>query len=234
MDFQFIHVYSDDLQLDARAIADEIAIVFPKCKIDIQPPFPNQMIEMARISDIKQPFEKQPEHVDDGMVPLYDGFVLQRLLAELIPDAEMDHLHIIFTSLLTCTFNEDDWRYHGRTVVCGTPSIISTTGIVEAPAKPREFYLAQYGMADVSSIKKKFAGRFIDYGDSRINAAAAGYALQAAFFFVTDGEPFCEDKDCRLFNAHWQEELIHMLEKPRLCSRHQGMVNKFNMKQDAL
>jgi hypothetical protein len=229
LDFQFIHVYSDDPQLDARVIAREIASIFPKCKIDIRSPFSNQMIELARISDIKQPFEKQPKH-DDDMVPLYDGFVLQRLLAESIPDAEKDHLHIIFTSLLTCTFSEDDWRYHGRAVVCGTPSIISTTGIVEAPAKPKEFYLAQYWITDVDSIKKKFAGRFIDYGDSRITAAAAGYALQAAFFFVTDGEPFCEDKDCRLFNAHWQEELIHMLEKPRLCSRHQGMANKFNNK----
>lgn len=230
MDFQFIHVYSDDPQLDARAIAGEIAMVFPKCKIDIRSPFSNQLIETARISDIKQPFEKQPKHIDDGMVPLYDGFVLQRLLAESIPDAERDHLHIIFTSLLTCTFSEDDWRYHGRTVVCGTPPIISTTGIVEAPAKPREFYLAQYGLADVGSIKKRFAGRFIDYGDSRITAAAAGYALQAIFFFVTDGEPFCENKDCRLFNAHWQEELIHMLEKQRLCSKHQDMANKFNNK----
>jgi len=159
------------------------------------------------------------------MMPLYDGFVLQRLLAEPIPDAERDHLHLIFTSLLTCTFSEDDWRYHGRAVVCGTPSIISTTGIVEAPAKPREFYL---GMTDIGSLKKKFAGRFIDYGDDRMAAAAACYALQAVFFFVADGEPFCEDKGCLLFNAHWQEDLVRILEKPRLCAKHQAMVNKFN------
>lgn len=232
MDFRFIHVYSDDSQL-ARAVANEIARIFPECRVDVRPPFPNHEIERARISDIKQPFEKQPEHVDDGMVPLYDGFVLQRLLAGFIPDAERDHLHMIFSSLLTCTFSEDDWRYHGRAVVCGTPSIISTTGIVEAPAKPREFYLAQYGLADIGSIKKKFAGRFIDYGDDRITAAAAVYALQAVFFFVTDGEPFCENRDCRLFNAHWQEELIHILEKPGLCAKHQDLANKFNKRPGA-
>jgi hypothetical protein len=232
LDFRFIHVYPDDSQLDARAIAEEIAKKFPKCKVDIRPPFPKYEIELARIADIKQPFEKQPKHADD-MMPLYDGFVLQRLLAGLIPDAERDHLHMIFTSLLTCTFSEDDWRYHGRAVVCGTPSIISTTGIVEAPAKPREFYLAQYGLADVGSIKKKFAGRFIDYGDSRMTAAAAIYALQAIFFFITDGEPFCKDKGCLLFNAHWQEELIHILEKPRLCAKHQDMANKFNKRFEA-
>src|SRR3712207_1472935 len=79
--------------------------------------------------------------------PHYDGFVMQSIFAEMIPNSEMslDHIHIIFTALLPCTFNEEDWRYHGRAVICGTPSIISTTGIVEALAKPREYYLFQLG-----------------------------------------------------------------------------------------
>lgn len=233
MDFRLIHVYPGDSQLDARMIAGEIARIFPACKVDIRSFPKHNEIERARISDIKQPFEKQPRHVDDSMMPLYDGFVLQRLFANSIPNDERhyNHLHLVFTSLLACTFSEDDWRYHGRTVICGTPSIISTTGIVEAPAKPREFYLEQYGgFADIGSLKKKFAGRFIDYGDSRITAAAASYALQAMFFFLTDGEPFCENKDCRLFNAHWQEDLIHTLEKHEFCDRHQDMANKFNKK----
>ena len=228
MDFRFIHVYPD-ASIDAKAVAKEIAKIFPGCKVDIRHSFKhNDRVEQARISDTKQPFEKQPEQSADKL-PLYDGFVLQRIFAGLIPAAESDNVHIIFTGLLTCTFSEDDWRYHGRAVVCGTPSIISTTGIVEAPAKPREFYLAQLGsMADVGSLKKKFAGRFIDYGDNRITAAATSYALQALFFFVTDGEPFCEDRNCRLYNAHWQEELIHVIEKGALCSRHRQMANKFN------
>jgi hypothetical protein len=160
------------------------------------------------------------------MMPLFDGFVLQRIFAEMIPAEEADHVHIIFTSLLTCTFSKDDWRYHGRAVVCGTPSIISTTGIVEAPAKPREFYLAQLG--GIGNLKGKFAGRFIDYGDEKMTAAAAVYALQAVFFFVTNGEPFCDNKGCTLYNPHWQEELMYLAEKGALCSRHRRMVNKFN------
>jgi putative metallopeptidase DUF6775 len=162
------------------------------------------------------------------MMPLYDGFVLQRIFAEMIPAAEADHVHVIFTGLLACTFSEEAWRYHARSVVCGTPSIISTAGIVEAPAKPKEFYFAQLGGVADASLKKQFAGRFIDYGDDRITAAATMYALQALFFFVADGEPFCDDKDCRLYNAHWQEELIHMIEKETFCARHGRMVNKFN------
>jgi hypothetical protein len=182
------------------------------------------------ISDMKQTFERQPKQPAVAM-PLYDGFVLQRIFAEMIPARESDHVHIIFTSLLTCTFSEEDWRYHGRAVVCGTPSIVSIPGIVEAPAKPREFYLAQLGgQLDVASLKKSLAGRFIDYGDDRMTAACSRYALQALFFFVTDGEPFCDEKNCNLYNPHWQEELVHMIEKGRLCTRHRQMANKFNRK----
>lgn len=231
MDFRFVHVYSN-ARLDGKAVAGEIAKTFPSCRVDVRQPFQyDDRIERARISNLKQSFEKQPKQQQEAMMPLYDGFALQRIFAEMIPAAEADHVHIIFTSLLTCTFSEDDLRYHGRTVICGTPSIVSTTGIIEAPAKPREFYLAQLGgIVDIGSLKKKFAGRFIDYDDDRITDAAAIYTLQALFFFITDGDPFCEDKNCRLYNPHWQEELIRTLKGGTLCRRHRQMANKFNKK----
>jgi hypothetical protein len=240
LDFpRFIHINQATSKpaVDAKIVVEEIDKLFPSCKIDIRPPFryEEKMIEHARIADIKQPFEKQPNQERDSMtlmtIPLYDGFVMQKMFAEMMPIAELslDHIHIIFTTLLTCTFSEDDWRYHGRAVICGTPSIISTTGIIEAPAKPREFYLAQLdGMAaDNGSLRKKFAGRFIDYNDeNKITAASINYALQAIFFFITSGEPFCNHKDCRLFNAHWQEDLIHTIEKRTLCNHHRNLAKK--------
>jgi hypothetical protein len=245
LDFpRFIHIYQKTTSapvLDVKAVAEEIHKIFPSCKIDIRPPFmyEEKIIEQARIVDIKQPFEKQPNHEQESVmmmmtIPLYDGFVMQKKLEEMIPSAELSlaHIHIAFTSLLTCTFSEDDWRYHGRAVLCGTPSIISTTGIVEALAKPREFYLAQLGniAADNGSLKKRFAGRFIDYDDEKkITAASINYALQAIFFFITNGEPFCSNKDCMLLNAHWQEDLIHTIEKRTLCSHHRNLANKLSM-----
>jgi putative metallopeptidase DUF6775 len=242
LDFRFIHIYSDDssASIDVKTVASEIAKYFPKLKIETRPPFFSfwngvVKIEQARIADLHKPFEKQPDHIGNNgsyAIQLYDGFVLQRLFMELVSDAEryLDHLHIVFTSLLTCTFSEDDWRYHARAVICGTPSIISTTGIVEAPAKPREFYIAQYrGFEDTIGLKKQFADRFIDYGDEKISAAAVGYALQVIFFFITNGEAFCMNESCRLFNAHWQEDLIRtQIQMPKLCSKHQIIANKFN------
>jgi hypothetical protein len=222
---------------DIEKVTDDVTEVFPKCTIDVREPFllPDlRVLESARVSDTRQPFDRPPEEREffnlyGRPVSLYDGFVVQRLLAQAIPENESDanHLHIIFTDLLTCTFSEDDWRYHTRAVICGAPSIISTAGIVEAPAKPREFYTRPF--ADVEALKKKLAGRFIDYGDRRMADAAAGYVLQAMFFFLTDGEPFCDSDSCRLLNAHWQEDLIRtQVENPELCLKHRSIANKFN------
>lgn len=229
LDIRFVHLYSDfEGLISLNQIRKDLLDIFPSFKIDVRKPFFERSLipeiaRLSKISDTKQPFEKQPRQSGNEF-PLFDGFVLQRILSAGISDKEnkLEHLHIIFTGLLTCTFDEDDWRYHGRAVICGTPSIISTTGMIEAPAKPREFYLDQ--MAD----KSKFAGRFLEYQDSRMTAVATGYALQAVFFFISDAA-FCEDRNCRLFNAHWQEDLIRtQIEKPRICIKHMKIANLLN------
>ena len=173
---------------------------------------------------------------------LYDGFMMQRLFETMINENEsnIDHVHIVFEDRLICTFSEEDWRYHARTFVGGNPSIISTSGIVEAPAKPKEWYIKQMQLATynigrdgddendgISSSNEK--EKYLDYGDYRINFAAVGYALQALFFFITEGNPFCNDINCRLYNAHWQEELIHsQIQSQRLCDEHAIMLHQFN------
>ena len=229
LDFHHVHFYAHDSLPRIDRVVWQVAEVFPGCTLDVKKPLLLPDTEQVRISDIKQPFERQPgEHQNFDLygrqVTLYDGFELQRLLAREMTSS--GDIHIVFTDLLTCTFSEDDWRYHARTVVCGTPAIISTTGIIEAPAKPREFYAP---FADIHSLKPKHVGKFIDYGDERMADAAAGCALQALFFFLTDGEPFCDSEGCRLFNAHWQQDLVRtQVENPVLCSKHRSLAKKFN------
>jgi len=165
---------------------------------------------------------------------LYDGFRLENIFSGLIPEEYLnrEHLHLVFTNQLFGTWDENDRRYHARTSVYGTPTIISTTGIVEAPAKPREFYLLRQrydilgkGDAGILELKKKFEGRFIDYDDDRLSEVVKGYCLQALFFHLT-GDPFCRDKNCRLYNAHWQEELIvaQVGGSYGLCPFHEGIL----------
>ena len=171
---------------------------------------------------------------------LYDGFMMQRLFEAMIDEneANIGHVHIVFEDRLICTFSEEDWRYHARTILGGSPSIISTTGIIETPAKPKEWYIKQMQIAaydmcgddeENNSNSSNEREKYLDYGEYRINFAAVGYALQALFFFISEGKPFCNDINCRLYNAHWQEELIYsQIQSKRLCHEHAELLRKFN------
>ena len=164
---------------------------------------------------------------------LYDGFHLLRIFCEIMSREEcrLEFVHIFFTNRLFATWDDSDKRYHLRTSVYGIPSIISTTGLIEAPARPREYYLLkqQYERLgkNLTELKDRFKGSFIDYEDKRLTAVAKGYAMQAVFYSLT-GKPFCEDKGCSLYNAHWQEELIFaQLESGyELCQRHNELLQK--------
>jgi hypothetical protein len=163
---------------------------------------------------------------------LYDGFYLQRVFSELIPREghTLAFVHIFLTNRLFATWEEADKRYHARTSVYGFPSVISTTGLVEAPAKPREYYFLrrQYEMVgrDLLELKNRFKGSFLDYEDERLTEVTKGYVMQVVFYSLT-GNPFCEDKGCRLYNAHWQEELIFaQLESPyEFCAHHSEILD---------
>jgi hypothetical protein len=161
---------------------------------------------------------------------MYDGFRLQKVLSNLISETENTEniFHVFFTNKLTCTYDYNDYRYHGRALIGANPSIISTTGIIEAPAKPREYYydlMTNFTKGvNVETVKQKYKGTYLEYNDSRLSKIVEGYLLQAILYYET-GEPFCENSECRLFNAHWQKDLLHsQLEVKKLCEVHQKIL----------
>jgi len=163
---------------------------------------------------------------------LYDGAVAQWWMGEWMEGAEEGECHILLTARLLGTFMPDDHRWHAHTVLLGEPALISTTGLVQAPARPREYYQGQ-GLATTglmprevveAELQQRLADRMLLPDDPRINAAALGCALQAIAFHVT-GEAFCEEPTCRLYNARRQEELIRSQcsEDAGLCERHDAL-----------
>ncbi len=165
---------------------------------------------------------------------LYDGHHLDAVFRRMIPPAERraDLCHVASTFRLLGTFFPSDGRYHARTVICGYPHIVSTSGIVEAPAKPREYYLLrrQYqamGMTPpLEDVKRQVAGGFIDHDDPRMTEVVKGLVLQSIFHQAA-GEAFCPSADCRLFDAHRQEELVHaQLESATLCETHEALAKR--------
>jgi hypothetical protein len=200
-----------------------------------------EKIASTQIFDLKKQFKKhiptqeeiqiEKENIDtseqDVMI-LYDGFELQNIITENISITD-DTLHIIFTNKLTATFDNDDFRYHARALISSNPIIISTTGIIEAPAKPKQYYLdlmTNFSEGKIEEIKKKYKGEFLEYHDSRLSEITEGYVLQAIMYYET-GEAFCEKKECRLFNAHWQKDLFYsQIENKKLCNKHQENLKK--------
>lgn len=204
----------------------------------------SEKIAGCRIFDLKKPFEKHDPSDEDIQIEkenkdmsegeemaLYDGFEFHNVITELIPlnENNQDTLHIIFTNKLTCTFDDNDFRYHARALIGSNPAIISTTGIIEAPAKPKQYYLdlmTNFSENKIEEIKKKYQGKFLEYHDSRMSEITEGYLLQAIIYYET-GEAFCEHKNCRLFNAHWQKDLFFsQLENKSFCKKHQEILDE--------
>jgi len=169
------------------------------------------------------------ERIEDVM--MYDGFEIQNSINTTVSQdcLSQNNLHVIFTNKLICTYDNVDHRYHGRTVICSNPSIISTTGMIEAPAKSREYYLeamkCKMQGLDIKSVKKNYSGEFLDYHDQRLSKIAEGYLLQVIFYYIT-GDAFCDSLDCRLNNAHWQKDLIYsQIKISKLCKKHQKILD---------
>ena len=194
---------------------------------DIEIEFEAKLCKNSSVMDSTTRVENAQEI---SQVFMYDGFELQKILRYLKDDKET--LHIILTNRLTCTFDENDSRYHARAVICANPAIISTTGIIEAPAKPKEYYfevmaLKSQGL-NIKSAKEKYKDDFLEYNDKRLTKIVEGYILQVIFYNIT-GESFCEDIECRLNNAHWQKDLLFsQLKINKLCKRHNEILTGLN------
>ncbi len=203
-----------------------------------------EKISNTRIFDLKKQFKKHTPSIkdiqiekenrdtsDDETMTLYDGFELQRTVSEFIPTNEKidSILHIVFTNKTTCTFDDDDFRYHARTWIGSNPTIISTTGIIEAPAKPKQYYLdlmTCFSEDEIKKIKEKYKGKILESHDSRLHKIAEGYLLQCIMYYET-GDVFCENIECRLFNAHWQKDLFYsQIENKKFCKRHSKIMNE--------
>jgi hypothetical protein len=239
-------------QIQLKKLEKFIADTFP-VKIEIRENFFQnsdqkifEKIACARVFDLKKPFEIHMPTTDEIQIEvqnkdmsnreemiLYDGFELQKTVSEFTSKDEnqIDTLHIIFTNKLTCTFDQSDFRYHARAIIGSNPVIISTSGIIEAPAKPKQYYLdlmTDFTKERVEEIKAKYKGEFLEYNDSRLSEIIEGYLLQAIMYYET-GDAFCENKECRLYNSHWQKDLLDLqLKIKKLCKKHKRDLKELN------
>lgn len=243
-----IHLYEEPSSqtLNLEKIARYLRKKLVNVTVDLRKPFFNRdtlsneefmgKMVKAEIHDFSNP-NFEPSSVDPK-IPLfpeelaYDGFELLSASRELMGEEELtsEHVHIIFTDSFFGTWDEKDLRYHLRLSSNGFPSLISTTGIVEAPARPSEFYRKKRSKREEPS-EDEVDGKFLSHNDARLTEIMKGISMQAIFYNLT-GEPFCADPQCRLFNGHWQDEIVKaQTTEPQFCNSHSQLLKNLNEKR---
>ncbi|MDQ2049171.1 hypothetical protein RBH26_01605 [Natronolimnohabitans sp. A-GB9] len=160
---------------------------------------------------------------------LYDGVQVQRALNSALPGEERDleTLHVPILDRAIGTWGDHDGRWHKRVNVLGQPGLVSVPGLYEAPAKPEAYYKEKQRHALLSGdapprevLENQVEGDFLVDDDPRTTDALCGYVLQA-YHYLETGEAFCDRAVCRLYNAHYHEDLIDaQLREPAFCSEH--------------
>jgi hypothetical protein len=196
-----------------------------------------RQLTAAQATNLAPPLEHQkapvsPESRGLGLALQVEPYqALLRLLVD-EPESGAEHLHLVFTENAIGSWRGDDVPFVLHILCLGEPAIISTTGLVEALPRPREYHFrrAQFTMLGLGEdaleeLADDFADRTFGYGDPRINELCKGYALMACFYRMF-GEAFCDDEDCRLHAARSQEEMIELQCGPGvgLCERHRELL----------
>lgn len=252
-----IYLYDDPESegLDIDYIAGSMASTFPTCRVGVRTDFITHHLgrldEAARDSMVQELtvrledadpiarlggddilFDQIRQEDDVNEVSLYAP--LQDAFRWLIPDEEsgLDHLHVIFTSHLLAAIHEPlDYSLH--VAALGSPSVISTSGLVEVPDRPREYYFkraqyAVYGAEEhMADLAEDFADRTLGYGDPRLNDVLEGYVLMAVVYRAS-GEGPCHVPTCPLHAANTQEGVLaaQVGSESALCEHHTELIEQ--------
>ncbi len=204
------------LQSIARRMA-EIRVLSPDKQTLNPSPFPMEIAYEKRqmMAEVKKPG------------PVYSGLDFLTILREFIPASERslrNFFHIVFTVKRLATWGDDRW--HLRTILLSVPVVISLTGLVEAPARDREYYvLKQADPALGDQWLEANKSEWLDYEDERTTSVVRGYLYQAIFWWRNPSEfEFCDNPECALYNSHWQKEMLKAQGQARLCPVHSSML----------
>ena len=194
--------------------------------VTVHPPvaIPYHTLDKTRVQNIFRPFGAKGTPPEP---PIYDGYMLCDTLTHMIPP-HPHTLHIILTDHLIGTYDDQSMRYHANPIILSNPCIISIPGIIYGPARPKPYCIEMAYTTDTRATESRYAGQFITDGDPRLPSIIRGYMVQGLAYFES-GEPFCSNKNCILYNARWQSDMIRCHTNPRLCARHQHYTGRMTL-----
>lgn len=194
----------------------------------------NSLFSRARVFNIETPVDTLETRLQSEPFEkeLYDGFWVQRIFSRFFLGKHPGELtkpgfHAVITGRLLGTYGSR--RYHARVIISGFPSFISTSGLVEGPARPREYYFLKAEFIrsgkSLSELDEAFRGRFVDYEDERMTKITGSYVLQPLLHHFY-GKEFCENSGCAIFNSHWQKEVLDIQYPGFLCAECESEIKK--------
>ena len=260
---QYIYLYDDpDAQgLDIDYLGHWLAHILPDVQIGVRTDFITfhlarfddaerdelttvlcEQLEQAEVNNLVRPEDRgklpalSPAERDLDVV--YDSAALQAVLKLLIPDEEQtqDRLHIMFTANFLGVWREDEAYLRLQATALGLPNLISTSGLVEALALPKQYHFMRQQAAILGvdeNLDELFAEQTVGYGDPRLNEICKGYMLQALYYHMT-GETGCTDPQCRLHivPTHVETLKTQVTGRPGLCERHREMLRQWGGEPD--
>jgi hypothetical protein len=170
---------------------------------------------------------------------MYDGNLIVRLMWGFLPSSyrQSQRINIVFTDQIIGTKDGQKGSYHARTILLACPVIISIPGLVVAPAKPVEYYLEK-SLSTTAGLPKRVPTNSgnsysLGFNDHRLTEVVKGYVMQAIFYYCF-GEPFCDDEDCRLYNSHWQAQMLksQLGGAYEFCPKHQKKLENLGREID--
>lgn len=200
----------------------------------VKNPFRLHELKEGLITPVELEYEKRrcEKNISPAYGMPYDGFMYCSVVRKIT--GEVNEPCVVLTDQLLVTYDEGDKRYHARYIILSFPSVISTGGLFEGPAKPKEYYLLRLSLSTLAPpetadalARAKFKSFFLLPDDPRLPHVISGNILQGLFYMIF-GEGFCHNPSCRLFNFHFQEDLlkIHGCEKINLCEKHREMLKE--------
>ena len=196
-------------------------------------------LSRARVFDIETPVDFFETHLlsEPFEKELYDGFWVQRIFSRFFlrkhpGELAQNGFHAVITGRLLGTYGSR--RYHARVIISGFPSFISTSGLVEGPARPREYYFLKAEFIrsgkNLSELDEAFRGKFVDYEDERITKITGPYILQPLLHHFS-GKEFCQNGRCALFNSHWQKEVLDIQYSGFLCAECESEIREIGKRR---
>ncbi|MEO0294676.1 MAG: DUF6775 family putative metallopeptidase [candidate division WOR-3 bacterium] len=204
----FLKLEGEELNKKAEYLA-KIRVLDPLKKTLNENPFPVEVdYEKRNLKSLKR---------KKGIV--YDGLKFLKIYSEFIKPSQRNletSFTFFFTDQLLATYSD---RWHLRVIIFSFPVVISIPGVIYAPAKDRDYYIAE-------SLKSlpTYKDYYLREGDERLTRILISYVIQGIFFYNSVLKKkefrFCDNVNCILYNSHFQREVINAQYNLSFCELH--------------